>query len=115
MVYLRGATPTTLEALLGARIRSAVFARIFDDRLGTPWLREVYRSAHSASGARRELDRLVRIGLVRIRRAGGAAFFDVVETHPLAAPLRDLARACAQLDELHRTSDGLRNRATTVL
>jgi DNA-binding transcriptional ArsR family regulator len=102
MVYMRGALPTTLQAIMGSRIRAGVIARVFNDELGRPWLRDVYRSVKSASGVRRELDRLSGMGLIRSRREGGAVFFEVVETHALARPLRELARASGQMDELLR-------------
>ena len=55
------------------------------------WVRELARRAGTGAGAvQRELAFLREIGLVVMRREGGAAFYEVVWTHQLAGPLRQL-------------------------
>ena len=89
---------TELDRLFGSRTRAAVLRLLFSDVPQRLWLRELVRRAGTgASSVQRELAALQRVGLVRQRREGGAAFYEVVWTHPLAVPLQELVVIAARM------------------
>jgi hypothetical protein len=55
-----------------------------------PWLREICRHAGSMSAVRRELEYWRYVGLINPKREGGAVFYEVDFSHPLANPLHAL-------------------------
>lgn len=71
---------------------------LFRRHEGPHWFNAIARGSKSVSGVRRELDRLLRLGVIRDRRAAGGRFFEIVATHPLAAVLTDLVDATEQTD-----------------
>ncbi len=81
---------TTLEYLFGSRARAQVLTELFRGPYHRPWLREICRNAGSMSAVRRELDYWHWEGLIRPKREGGAVFWEVDFSHPLANPLQTL-------------------------
>ncbi len=81
---------STIEYLLGSRARAQVVAALFKGPHHRPWLREICRHCGSVSAVRRELEYFRAIGLIYPKREGGAMFYEVDFTHPLAAALRSL-------------------------
>lgn len=68
-------------------------------RQGRPWVRDLCRRAQAGSASvRRELEFLTEIGLVRMRREAGAAYYELQESHPFVFPLRFLLEASDELD-----------------
>jgi len=90
---------TTLDHLLGSRVRARLVVALLKEPGRHPCFRDLAREAGpGVSFVRRETAMLERMGLIRHTRAGGALRFDVVTCHPLYAPLRELIRAAARLD-----------------
>jgi hypothetical protein len=81
---------TTLEYLLGSRARAQVMCALFRGPHHRPWLREICRHAGSMSAVRRELQYWHYVGLIHPKREGGAVFYEVDFSHPLASSLRSL-------------------------
>jgi Fe2+ or Zn2+ uptake regulation protein len=89
---------TTADRLLGSAIRVRLL-RILLTSERRPWVRDLYRRVGGGmSSIRRELNWLVDEGMVRMRREGGAAFFDVCEHHPMVPALRELIQEADRID-----------------
>ena len=64
------------------------------------WVRSLFRKVGAgASSVQRELEWLRDLGMVRMYRLGGAAYYEVVPGHPLLSCLQQLLEASELLDE----------------
>jgi hypothetical protein len=89
---------TTLEYLMGSKVRAHVLRRLLSPRCEPAWFRAVAAGSGSVSGVRREIERFMQLGLIRSRFAAGGRFLDANETHPLFEALRDLVMAADEFD-----------------
>jgi DNA-binding transcriptional ArsR family regulator len=91
---------TTADHLLGSRTRVRLLGVLLFPPEGRMWVRELCRRVGTgASGIQRELLWLRSAGLVRMRREGGAAYYEVIEGHPLIGGLRQLLESAESMDE----------------
>ncbi len=82
---------TTADHILGSRTRATLLRIVLYQREQRAWVRDLCRRVGTGtSSVRRELEWLSQIGLFRMRREAGAAFYIAIDQHPLAEPLRQI-------------------------
>ena len=90
---------TTADHLLGSRTRVRLLRVLLFADGERLWVRELCRRVGTgASGVQRELHWLRSAGLVQMHRDGGAAYYEVVDGHPLLGGLRQLLESAELLD-----------------
>lgn len=90
---------STLEHLLGSRVRARLIASFVVHADRQPYLRELVREAGpGVRFVKHEIAELERMRLVTSDRRGGGIFFVTDTCHPLYGPLRDLVRAASWVD-----------------
>lgn len=91
---------TTAEHVMGSRTRARLLRALIFPTGQRVWVRELRRQVRTGSSSiERELAWLRGIGLVQMRRDGGAAYHEAVEGHPLLPGLRRLLDSADRLDE----------------
>lgn len=90
---------STLEHLLGSRVRARLVASLVVDGGHRPYLRELIRDAGpGVRFVKHEVAELERLRIIRSDRRGAGIFFETDTSHPLYEPLRDLVRAASWID-----------------
>jgi DNA-binding transcriptional ArsR family regulator len=91
---------TTADHLMGSRSRARLLRILVFPDGERVWVRELCRRVGTGiSSVRRELSWLRDMGLVEMYREGGAAYYEVIEGHPLLHGLRQLIDSADSLDE----------------
>ena len=90
----------TLADILSSRVREAIFQLLFGQKARELHLRELARqSGFSLGTVRQELQKLLRLGLVRDRRDGNRLYYRANTEHPLYPEIRNLVLKTAGLLE----------------
>jgi DNA-binding transcriptional ArsR family regulator len=90
---------TVAHHLLGSRTRVRLLRVLIFAGGERLWVRELFRrTGVGASSVQRELEWLRGIGMVQMNRLGGAAYYEVIEGHPLLGGLRQLLESAELLD-----------------
>jgi len=88
-----------LEYLLGSRTRAVLIRMLVESPEDRVWLRQLCKTARTGmSQMHRELRFLSYMGLLKSNREGGVCFYSIDPTHVMYEPLRELARATAEID-----------------
>jgi predicted nucleotidyltransferase len=96
---------SSLGALLLGRTRLAILALLLDKPGRRLYLRQIVRLTGAAQGGvQRELDFLVRAGILSKTREGNLAYFEANRMAPIYEELRGLVRKTAGIPELLRTA-----------
>jgi hypothetical protein len=91
---------TIADHLMGSRTRARLLRILIFPDGQRVWVRELCRRCGTGfSCVQRELLWLRGAGLIRMHRDGGAAYYEVVEGHPLLHGLRQLIDSADLLDE----------------
>ncbi|TLM74802.1 MAG: hypothetical protein FDZ70_07090 [Actinobacteria bacterium] len=98
---MRPRLTSLLDHLMGSRSRAAVIRVLYAPRAGDErlWFRQIGRAARVGMGQLYEqLQWLEHLGLLRMRREGGALFIEARTDLPLGAALEALVRAAADYE-----------------
>ncbi|MFH1679114.1 MAG: nucleotidyltransferase domain-containing protein [Candidatus Eisenbacteria bacterium] len=96
---------STLDELVGSRIRAEIFRLLFSGPLVEIHVRELERrTGFNDRAIRQELQRLERLDLIVGRRAGNRLYFSANREHPLFPDIRNLALKTAGLADLLRAA-----------
>ena len=88
-----------LEYLFGSRTRAVLIRMLVESPEDRVWLRQLCMTAKTGMGQmHKELQILRYMGLLNSSREAGACFYTIDPTHVMYEPLRELARASAEID-----------------
>jgi DNA-binding transcriptional ArsR family regulator len=87
-----------LAQLICSRVRAEIFRVLFGLRGGEVHLREIQRQTGFAIGTvRQDIEKLVKLGLVKRRRDGNRVYYTANENHPIHSEIRLLVLKTAGL------------------
>jgi uncharacterized protein len=93
----------TLSVILSSRVRAEIFRLLFGLEMKELHLREMERQAGLSLGTiRQDLQKLVKLDLVKSRRDGNRLYYRANTEHPLHAEIRQLVLKTAGLTEIFK-------------